>query len=393
MQSIRRSCQLALQNPRYACIYANGSRRAFSQSSAHSRGALPNFLPPSSPELSTLLSTFNSKVLLPYHLTKEQQKLVYSEESRPKLEAEPVEITLGDVTLPLEHLDRNKLPDRWQTLRRVVEKSETQEDWENVLRCLEGFVEAGIRAKAQWQEMIIRKLALADMHHLILKALQRPKATEIRLSNRGVLTQVLRGVHSRAAIVDWDQEETTKALKMAKQVVELMEHKDHCGNKPATMTEKDGDWRGHPVVIALPTELAAVVAEKYRGDKEEVKRLATRLVAAIKQTDFVTSLNGLLENSSKSSADFSDVKSHLEFVTKHCHDLFELVIVWNALKTSRKVLGGDMPMANDAQQFETKVDQVLKQSLDKLDTLASCNGTVLKTQYLDMVKEAVQECS
>lgn len=384
---------MALQNSRYACKYANGSRRAFSQSSAHSRGALPNFLPPSSPELSALLSTFNSKVLLPYHLTKEQQKLVYSQESRPKLEAEPVEITLGDVTLPLEHLDRNKLPDRWQTLRGVVEKSETQEDWENVLRCLEGFVEAGIRARPQWQEMVIRKLALADMHHLILKALQRPKATGIRLSNRGVLTQVLKSVHNRAALADWEQEETKKALKMAKQVVELMEHDDHCGNKPMTTTEKDGDWRGHPAVIALPTELAAVVAEKYGGDQDEAKKMVTRLVAAIKQTDYAASLNALVESSSKTSAAFPDVKSHLNFVTEHCHNLFELVIVWNALKTSRKVLGGDMPMSNEAQQFETKVEQVLKQSVDKLDTLASRDGGLLKTQYLDMVKEAVEDCS
>lgn len=200
-----------------------------------------------------------------------------------------MEITLGDVTLPLEHLDRNKLPDRWQTLRGVVEKSETQEDWENVLRCLEGFVEAGIRARPQWQEMVIRKLALADMHHLILKALQRPKATGIRLSNRGVLTQVLKSVHNRAALADWEQEETKKALKMAKQVVELMEHDDHCGNKPMTTTEKDGDWRGHPAVIALPTELAAVVAEKYGGDQDEAKKMVTRLVAAIKQTDYAVS--------------------------------------------------------------------------------------------------------
>lgn len=52
-----------------------------------------------------------------------------------------------------------------------------------------------------------------------------------------------------------------------------------------------------------------------------------------------------------------------------------------------------MPMSNEAQQFETKVEQVLKQSVDKLDTLASRDGGLLKTQYLDMVKEAVEDCS
>lgn len=52
-----------------------------------------------------------------------------------------------------------------------------------------------------------------------------------------------------------------------------------------------------------------------------------------------------------------------------------------------------MPMANEAQQFEKKVEQVLMQSVDKLNTLASRDGGVLKTQYLGMVKEAVEECS
>lgn len=253
-------------------------------------GALPNFLPPSSPELSALLSTFNSKVLLPNHLTKEQQKLVYSQESRPKIEAEPVEITLGDVTLPLEHLDRNRLPNRWQTFREVVQNSETKEDWENVVRCLEGFVEAGIEVKTKWQEMVVRKLNEAGMHHLVLKMLQRPKLSGVRLSNRGVVTEVMTGVHNRAAMADWEQEETMKALKMAKQIVELMENDEHHANQSTATVNEKGDWRGHPVVVALPTALAAVAAEKYGGDKDHVKKMANRLVAAIKQTDYMVSL-------------------------------------------------------------------------------------------------------
>jgi hypothetical protein len=223
-------------------------------------------------------------------LTKDQQKLVYSQESRAKLEAEPVEITLGDVTLPLEHIDRNRLPNRFKRLRKIVSKSETKEDWENVVRCLEGFQEAGIKVHSDWQELVIRKLNLAGMQHLVLKALQRSKATGVKLSHVGVLRQVLRTVHDKAAVGDWAQDDTIKMHKLAKQVVELLEDEEHIPSPQSRRVAKDEspevDVRGRPSVVALPTEMAAVLADKYGGDKEEVKKLSNRLVHALKQSGY-----------------------------------------------------------------------------------------------------------
>ena len=215
-------------------------------------------------------------------MTKEQEKLVYSQESRAKLEAEPVEITLGDVTLPLEHLDRNHLPDRALLLGKIMVNSKTPEDWENVLRCMEGFEEAGIKVPVHLRENVIRRLNAAGMHNLVLKGLQRVKETGLRMRKWVVTRQVLRGLHEKAASTGWDKEETAKALKMAKQVVELLEHKEHCGS-----VAPQADYRGRPEVIALPTELAAVMAERHGGDVEEVKTLCRRLVAALEQSDYM----------------------------------------------------------------------------------------------------------
>lgn len=144
--------------------------------------------------------------------------------------------------------------------------------------------------KTKWQEMVVRKLDEAGMHHLVLKMLQRPTVSGIRLSNRGVVTQVLTGVHNRAAMADWEQEETTKALKMAKQVVELMENDDHHASQSAATSNEKGDWRSHPAVVALPTALAAVTAEQHGGDRDYLKKMVNRLVAAISQTDYMVSL-------------------------------------------------------------------------------------------------------
>jgi hypothetical protein len=149
------------------------------------------------------------------------------------------------------------------------------------VRILEGFENAGIQLPTTRQELVVRKLNAAGMQHLVLKALQRPKATGLRMHDYRLLLQVLRGVHDMAALSDWEKDETAKALRFAKQIVELLEDSEHCGRAAA-----EHDFRGRPSVIAVPTEMAAVLADRYGGDVEEVKKYAGRLVAALKQDDY-----------------------------------------------------------------------------------------------------------
>ncbi|KAI8933380.1 hypothetical protein NX059_009995 [Plenodomus lindquistii] len=316
------------------------------------------------------------------HLNKEQKKLVYAQENKAKLEAEPVEVTLGDVTLPLEPLNRNHLPDRFKSLRDIVRQSETPEDWENVVRLLEGFQSAGLQPKPQWQELVVRQLGDAGMQHLVLKALQRVKATGLRLTDHDVVAQVLKCIHDKAAKANWDQEETTKALRMAKQVTELMEDKEHHGAQP------DTDHRRDPVVIALPTELAAVLAQKHGGDKAEVKKLANRLVAALKQSKYLTKLDSLAEVLSRRKSE----PKHANMITSHfstAKQTAKLMIIWNALKTSRTALGAEMPMADEAKTFESRVQQVLDQGVDVLDEKLK-DGQ--KKPMYDYAKDALERC-
>lgn len=167
--------------------------------------------------------------------------------------------------------------------------SETNDDWENVVRMLEGFKNAGIKVKSHRLEMVVRKLNDAGQQRLVLKALQRAKATGLSLRDRGVLLQVLKGVHDQAALSDWDKDETAKALRFAKQITELLEDEEHRGDKGRAAMVGPQDWRGAPEVIAVPTELAAKMAERYEGDVAEVKGLAGRLVGALKQNDYQVS--------------------------------------------------------------------------------------------------------
>lgn len=428
MQSVRQSCLSALRSSNYVCAYANGSRRAFSRSTplyrgshvqlspqfTHSiltypAGSLPNFLEPSSPDLIALLSTLNSKILLPRHLNKDQEKLVYLPENKARLEADTIEITLGDVTLPLEHIDRNRLPNRWKTFRAIIEKSETREDWENVLRVVEGFEDAGIQLNSERRGLVIRYFTLSGNQHLTLKLLQRPKASNMRLNNSEVLVQVLRGVHDKAALADWSEEETSKALKWAKQVVELMEDPDHHGAHGRTDATAQNDFRGSPMVVALPTEMAAVLAERHGGSSEEVKKFAGRLVHTLKQSDYTVRLHHqpifynqtntspqselarISTLSAQTSTSFKSTYAQQLFRTTHSHTLMTLIYIWHALKTSRKVLGSAAPP--EAQDFEQQVEKVLNEGMKQLDVLEDRNELNLRgNAVVDHAKDTLQRC-
>ncbi|KZM19114.1 uncharacterized protein EKO05_0010193 [Ascochyta rabiei] len=391
MHSIRRSCLSALRNPSGACVYADGSRRAFSRSVARSKGGLPVYLEPSSTELSSLLANINSKVLLPGHLSREQKKLVYQQKSRPKLETEPVEVTIGDVTLPLEHIDRNLLPSRWQSLKDVVRQSETTADWENVVRVLEGLHSAGFAIKPQWQDLVVRKLNENGHHALVLKALQRVKATGLHLSNYSVTKRALKGAHDRAANAGWAKAETAKALRYARQIVELMEEEEHHAVSSRGKMAVENDWRSKPYVIAAPTELAAVAAQRHGGDVEIVKTLANRLVSALKQDNFTESVDRIVVSNARTEADFKNKSTQTLALNDCCEDLFELLTIWNALKTSKSVLGADMPLATEAAEFEDRIKTAVLAGIEGLPKLQSRDGVDLRSSYPAYIRDQLKK--
>lgn len=232
-----------------------------------------------------MLSTLNSKALLPKHLTLEQEKLVYKPENRPKLEQEPIEITLGDVTLPLEHIDRMKdQPAYRKQFNNIMHVSKTPEDWENLVRVMEGAHNANLHLPTHTLIKAIRLLSQENMQHLVLKALQRVEATGVRLRNFELIAMVMRGVRDRAWQSGWSKDELQKALRFSQQIVELMEHPEHMGKGPRSDMP---DYRGHPSFVAVPAEMAAELSYRYDVDLESTKKYATRLMNALKQHEFL----------------------------------------------------------------------------------------------------------
>ena len=315
------------------------------------------------------------------------------------------------MTLPLEHLGNVARPGRWDSLREVVNLSETPADWENVVRVLEGFHSAGIELKPQWQELVVRKLNENGHHSIVLKALQRVKATGLRLSNYPVAVSVLKGAHERAADSDWDKDETVKALRYARQVVELMEEEEHNTVSSIKGARKGPtDWRGAPFIVAVPTELAAIVAQKHDGDVELVKNLANRLVNVLKQKNTAAplrqsfkyavsptvsgqdSIERLSLRGKQTESDFKNKRDQTSALNEYCEGLFETMVIWNALRTSKAVLGADMPLTAEAAEYESRAKQVLDESAQTLPKLRTRAGEELKSIYPAYVQEQIKNC-
>jgi uncharacterized FlaG/YvyC family protein len=76
----------------------------------------------------------------------------------------------------------------------------------------------------------------------------------------------------------------------------------------------------------------------------------------------------------------------------YSYELLQLIIVWNALKTSRNVLGAEMPMAEEAQKYETRVEEVLTQGVEAMDKLMKREGKSLNTEITKYIKDGVERC-
>lgn len=89
---------------------------------------------------------------------------------------------------------------------------------------------------------------------------------------------------------------------------------------------------------------------------------------------------------------FRNITTQLSFIKQHSHDLLEAVVVWNALKTSRKVLGAEMPMAEEAQKFETKAEQVLTEGMQSLEDMSKGKtGKSLKPAFVKYAKDVLEK--
>lgn len=181
-----------------------------------------------------------------------------------------------------------------------------------MLRLLEGYHDAGVRfgsALRHYRVTIVRQLCKANMHHLVLKGLQRVEKTGLFLRDRTFAVHVFRELHMTAALSEFSEEVTAKMLRFSEQCIELLEEPLHRSNSDAL----PGDPRTLPDIISIPAALAAARAKKqFNGQDEDgkVKRYASRLMEALQQEYNAVGLHSCLCYATRMPSDFTRTDSH-----------------------------------------------------------------------------------
>ncbi|KAF2140136.1 uncharacterized protein K452DRAFT_319687 [Aplosporella prunicola CBS 121167] len=371
MSLTQRTCRAALRH---------SARRAFSTTNVCQRQHLPAFNESSTPELGALLDQASKRIFAPAHLNKAQQDLVYKTKMRGRLEADPLTMSIGQQEITLEHINRHKeVPNRWGVLKGAMAQSKTREDWENVEKLVEAFHGADMTLKSAWQEKFVRSAFDAGFGDVVLLALRSVKKSGLSLKDLYVTQRVMWGIHENAQTGEWAEEPTAKALKYAEQVVDLMEASGHCGDDFCTVD----DTRTQPFVVALPLEMAAVLALKHNNGKDvdgKVKLYAARLMHNMKHwgtpqesyelEDFHKPPPSKNESASETrSRKLGDANDKIS----------RMLPMWHALTLARKVLQLEMPLIEDAERMSDRLEADIEARIRMVE--ANLLPTIDKEEY------------
>lgn len=247
-------------------------------------GAVPKFTETSSPELDSHLDHARRKIIIPAHLSKEQQDLIYKPKNKKILASEGGKAMIGEEELTLEHINKAKdQPKGYTVLWEAIDLMQERRDWDNLPRLLHGLNNASTlklnKPRNAWKkEKLVRRLGLAGRQDVLLECVRQSAVTGLTLDSGRFAGQVLHWIQTKAVDSDYEAEETSKALKWAELVATMMEDPSHAGSK---YTGKS--WLASEVPGIL-LELAAVRASKYLGGVDQdgkVAEYARRLVQSL----------------------------------------------------------------------------------------------------------------
>ncbi|KAH8591448.1 hypothetical protein B0O99DRAFT_690538 [Bisporella sp. PMI_857] len=238
------------------CCLRGAPARAFSTSPRVQGNGIPKFPPTSSSELDEILSQIRTRVLLPAHLSKSQQRLIFSPKNTARLQSEPAYITISGEQFRLEPLDRTKdLPKSLGSLNRAIDLMSDRKDWENFPLLVRGYVDTKHEIKPGMAARWITQARKAGCMDIIFECVRRGTVYNLRTLSQG--RAVVSGLQTQAFESGWAEATTKKSLSWAEQLLEMVEEEKH---RPSSMEE---DIRKDPIVIGTILELAAIRASTH----------------------------------------------------------------------------------------------------------------------------------
>lgn len=235
--------------------------------------------------------TFRTKIFAPHALTKFHRDLIYKPTRHKFLLNDPgVTVTMSDnEELKLLPMNSRERPNKKQSLQRLLQLLQDNKDWQNLPAFMEGMTLAGEALPKGFMERFVRRANEQEMTGIIIRCAEMVKKTGVVLSDPGVTTELMLGIHFKAVKAGFQGEEMKKALHLAQEVAVLLEKPEHCGGKVWKVGEKD--MRKDIAVLGIMLELRAAQAAEELGDLifGTVPKAAARVMAKWPQEDLTIS--------------------------------------------------------------------------------------------------------
>lgn len=280
---------------------------------------------------------------------------------------------IGDEEIQLSWMDRRSdIPNRKKLVRHVLDlmgKSGDRKAWSNLPLMLVGLKHIDAKLDESMMEMIVRRAVNAGRLDVIIQCLEQARFTGMTLKRDEVLRNVIWGLHSQAQRQNWSASAVHKALAEARQLALMLEAEEHGTGK---VLARD-DPRQRPEIIGVFLELAAVNAYKHEGKTDKSGVLAaytTRLLSCI--------------------GDKAQPKSFAPPKVGPVYEMLHGVPIWHGLSLAQKVLGNQMPMAQQAAEVAADYEASLNNLAQAIEAQAPKDGSY-GAQALDVWKNCIRD--
>ncbi|KAI6249109.1 hypothetical protein HI914_02474 [Erysiphe necator] len=253
---------------RYAFLRVSRNGRNFSLSSILQKlGPVPKMSGVSNSELRERLERFREVAVLPRHLAKNQQALVYNKKYASTLENENIVAKIAGENFRLKHINVIKdIPRIKLFLYDILPLMKDKEDWQVLPNVLHGLKNTGFKMKLPIAEKLVRTACINGRQNVILECLRRNKDTGMDLSNPIFTKTVLFWICFKAFEQDKTIESISKSLSMAEQILEMLEDEKYTGSKYRDISTHQ---RNHPEVIGIPLCIATLLASRFKDNKDK----------------------------------------------------------------------------------------------------------------------------
>ncbi|RKF76374.1 hypothetical protein GcM3_079009 [Golovinomyces cichoracearum] len=354
----------AVYTPRNVCFYVYRKMRMFSTSLNLKRlGAVPKMSGVSNPELQERLTKFREVAVLPKHLAKNQQDLVFNKRFASMLENEKVIANISGEEFRLKHINvLNDIPRIKLFLNDILPLMKEKEDWSVLPNVLQGLKNTGFKMKLPIAEKVVRLAGINGRQNVILECLRRTKHTGMNLNDPDFTKTVLFWIHFKAVENDKTVECISKSLSMAEQILEMLEDEKFTGTR---YNDTGSHQLNHPEILGVPLSIAALKASKFKDGKDKnglVAKYATQFVCKSMITP-LPSRNDEIEQAKKVK-ELEDLVENL----KKAKNSEELIKATKSRNFEREALRSKMAKWLHWMMLNTVVVNGIKKALPILDT-------------------------